>query len=250
MAMTFDQLSEFLADWYETDANALGMDPDQVPPDLNPVLRDFYVRFGALAADDSPFRHPKSRYGPLSAQDHIVPAAELELSDGFVPFLHENQGVFTAAAKADHANTYVSGDIGADRFGDFTPTDIPLEETLISASLMETVMSVQDRDRLVTPTLTARRRESLRDARILRMRTVYADEPLFHFLADDVIGLGFSNTPEYFATRSQWRLQPPTFQDVEAEGGGGWSSGPAHPTLLERIEKWVTLRIAARKIDR
>lgn len=248
--MTFDELGRFLADWYETDAAALGMRPEDVPQDLNPVLREFYLRFGALAAGDSPFRHPKSSYGPLSAQDHIVPAAELDHVDGFVPFLHENQGVFTAAAEADHSNTHVTGDVGADRFQDFAATSIPLEETLTGASLMETVMSVQDRDRLITPALMVERRAALRNSKPFKLRTVHSDEAWSYFLSADVIGFGFGDEPEFFAVRGLWRSRPPAFQDAILEGGGGWSSGPAHPTQFERLERWLTYKIAARKNDR
>lgn len=246
--MTFDELSRFLADWYETDADALGLCETNVPQSLNPILREFYIRFGALAASKSPFGHPKSRYGPLSAQDHIVPGDELDLSGDPVPFIHENQGVFVAAAKVDHPNTHVQGDVGADRFDEFTPTEVPLQETLVSASLMETVMSVQDRDRLVTPALTKRRRQALRGTTPLRLRTVFSGDPWSYHLTAEVIGFGFGDEPEFFATRGQWRLVPPRFQTVKAEGGGGWSSGPAHLTFSDRIQKWATYWVAARKI--
>ena len=45
---------------------------------------------------------------------------------------------------------------------------------------------------------------------------------------------------EAYAHRGIWQNAPSTWQDVIFENGGHVSSGPAKPTLAQRLDRFVT----------
>ncbi len=204
---TLRALSLFLCDWYECDEAALSGLKEHTQHICNPVLREFYERFGALAEKTNAFRHPKSDSGPLSAQDSFSAAKKIRAEKGKEVFLVENQGNFVIAASDDDF-AHVKGDLGEERFVDFTATSIPLTESLIANALQETVLSVSDRCSSRTAVEEARLSHQLNAATKLYLRTVHDNDPYCFFITPDLIGMGFGAEPDFFASRGQWRKQP------------------------------------------
>ncbi|WP_371225671.1 hypothetical protein [Roseovarius sp. 2305UL8-3] len=238
----FEQLQELLADWYEVPQSELGVPESTVPEWPNPILRDFYRRFGALTLRKSNFVHPDSNNLPLSCQDHIVPIDELKSKDGFTVFCHENQGVFVVAACDDPADTmtYAMGDAVLEgRVEEWTDVGVPLQESLVTCVLRETIMSVGDRYRRITPDSLKKNRRVAEVGETVRSRYIWSDDLCTFHLSEDVWFMDWDGM-EFAARRGSWRQKPSTWQEQVFENGGGWSSGPSKPTMMQKVERFLT----------
>jgi len=210
MINTLPALSNFLADWYEAAPGELSLPDGAVPALINPLLREFYCRIGALAERTTSFRHPNNTLGPLAAQDTILPVADLDGHSRPTIFLVENQGCWVGAADRNSPYTFIKGDFADTEFeDDFEETQIPLVETLCGAALMETIMSVFEH----MPWLETEEHSALcaevSHGKSWSLRTVHKSNPLTFFLAGDLLAFGWTaSKPKWVARRGLWRLPP------------------------------------------
>lgn len=240
--MDFKQLQDLLSDWYEVPPTDLGVPESAIPTWLNPILKDFYRRFGALTQRKSQFVHPESRNLPLSCQDHIVPIDELKSENGFTVFCEENQGVFVVAASNDSSDseTYASGDGVSEHFvKELTGVGVPLRECLITFVLRETILSVEDRYRRITPDSLKTALQAAREGETVSGRYIWSDTYFTFHLSKDVWFLDWYGM-QVASHRGLWRQKPSTWQEQVFESGGGWSSGPSKPTIKQKIERFLT----------
>jgi hypothetical protein len=240
--ITFDHLQDLLSDWYEVSPSDLGLPDAEVPEGINPILTDFYRHFGTLARRKSQFGHPESDNTPLSCQDHIFSADELKHKDGYTIFCDENQSVFVVAASDDAAdtNTYAEGDaVFQDRTTEMTDIGVPLEECLVTCVLRETIMSVNDRYRRITPEGLNADLAVAQSGQTVRSRYIWPDVYFTFHLSKDIWFMDWDEM-KFSARRGLWRHKPSTWQEQIFENGGSWSSGPSKPTVMQKIERMLT----------
>ncbi len=239
--MDLEQLQDLLSDWYEVRPSDLGVPESAIPAWLNPVLQDFYRRFGALTLRNSLFVHPESENSPLSCQDHVIPIDELKSENGFAVFCDENQSVFVVAASNDSSDngTYARGDGVSDHFvKELTCIDVPLQECLITCVLRETILSVNDRYRRITPDSLKTALQVARMGKTVSSRYIWSDSYFTFHLSKDVWFMDWDGM-QFAAHRGLWRKRPSTWQEQVFENGGNWSSGPSEPTLTQKIERFL-----------
>ena len=219
----------------------LGLEAAQVPQDLHPVLADFYRRFGTLAETQSKYR-PEGANHPLGTQDRILPLSEVKVEGDHWVFGVENQGVFVVAAACDPT------DLVAHARGDMVETDDPEEmnrvgvslvDCLVCSVLRETIMSVGDRYRRLTPKIVDAALAEARKGETFELAYLWPEAKLTFHLSNDVWAMEWDGM-KFFARRGLWRKPPQTWQEQVFEGGGGWSSGPANPTLLQRLQRFFS----------
>jgi len=213
--MDFAQLQHLLADWYEVPASKLGAPEGSLPRWMNPILRDFYHRFGALTQSNSQFTHPASHHAPLSCQDHVIPLEELRSQDGFTVFCKENQGIFVVAACNDQTDleTYAMGDaVSDDCVEELTAMSVPLQECLVTCVLRETIMSVGDRYRRITPATLKTAQQTASTGESIISRYIWPDTDFTFNLSKDVWFMEFGDM-QFAAHRGLWRLKPATWQE-------------------------------------
>jgi hypothetical protein len=240
--MDFEQLQNLLSDWYEVPSSDLGIPESDIRTLSNPILKDFYRRFGALAQRKSQFAHPESRNSPLSCQDHIFPIDELKTENGFTVFCDENQSVFVVAASdvSSDSETYARGDGVSDHFiRELTGVRVPLQECLITCVLRETIMSVGDRYRRITPENLKMALQLAQAGETVRSRYIWSDSYYSFHLSKDVWFMNWGGM-QFAAHRGMWRQKPSTWQEQVFENGGSWSSGPSEPTVKQNIERFLT----------
>jgi hypothetical protein len=242
IVMNFVELQDLLSNWYEVSPNELAAPESAVPQGLNPILDDFYRRFGALTLSKSQFAHPKSSHSPLSCQDQVVPLAELKSQDGYTIFSVENQGVFAVAASDDPSdpNTYAKGDAVFEKdHKEFADVGVPLQECLVTCVLRETVMSVGDRYRRITPDSLKKDLLVAQAGDTVTSRYIWNENYCTFHLSNDVWFMDWDGM-QFSAHRGLWRQGRSTWQEQVFESGGGWSSGPAKPTMMQRAERFLT----------
>lgn len=240
--MNFVELQDLLSNWYEVPPTELGAPESAVPQGLNPILEDFYRRFGALTLSKSQFAHPESHNSPLSCQDQVVPLDELKPQDGYTIFSVENQGVFAVAASNNPSdpNTYAKGDaVFEGEQKEFADVGVPLQECLITCVLRETIMSVGDRYRRITPDCLKKDLLAAQAGDTVRSRYIWSESYCTFHLSNDVWFMDWDGM-QFSAHRGLWRQGRSTWQEQIFENGGGWSSGPAHPTIMQRVERFLT----------
>jgi hypothetical protein len=240
--MNFVELQDLLSNWYEVPSSDLTAPDSAVPQGLNPILEDFYCRFGALTQRKSQFAHPDSHHSPLSCQDQVVPLDELKSEDGYTIFSVENQGVFAVAASDDPSDTktYAKGDaVFEDETKELTDVCVPLQECLITCVLRETIMSVGDRYRRITPDSLKMDLQAARAGDTVSSRYIWRDNFCTFHLSNDVWFMEWDGM-QFSAHRGLWRQKPSTWQEQVFENGGGWSSGPSKPTMIQRVERFLT----------
>jgi len=240
--MNFEQLQDLLSDWYEVPPKNLGVPGSSIPNWINPILKDFYSRFGTLAQRESQFTHPASNNSPLSCQDHIIPTDELKTQDGFTVFCNENQGVFVVAASDDPSDTktYARGDaVFDDHTNDLTEVGVPLQESLITCVLRETIISVNDRYRRITPDSLKADLKAAKAGETLKSCYVWPDSHCTFHLSKDVWFMDWDDM-QFSARRGLWRRKPSTWQEQVFENGGGWSSGPSRPKVMQKLERFLS----------
>ncbi|WP_298562494.1 hypothetical protein [uncultured Aliiroseovarius sp.] len=240
--MDFDKLQELLSNWYEVPPTELAAPESAVPQGLNPILEDFYQRFGALTLRKSQFANPDSNFSPLSCQDQVVPLDELNSQDGYTIFSVENQGVFVVAASNDPSDpsTYAKGDAVFDEeLKDFAGVGISLQESLITCVLRETIMSVGDRYRRITPDKLKMDLLAAQAGDTVVSRYIWRDSYYTFHLSKDVWFMDWDGM-QFSAHRGLWRQGRSTWQEQVFENGGGWSSGPSKPTMLQKVERFLT----------
>lgn len=242
--MNFEQLQNLLSDWYEVPPGNLGIPESSIPSRINPILQDFYRRFGALAQRKSQFAHPDSDNGPLSCQDHIIPVDELKAEEGFTVFCDENQSVFVVAASDDPSNTktYAKGD-GVFEYSTkkLTEVGVPLQECLVTCVLRETILSVNDRYRLITPDSLKADLRAAQTGETIKSRYIWSDIHITFHLSKDVWFMDWDGM-QSSAHRGLWRQKPSTWRQQVFESGGSWSSGPSEPTIIQKVERFLTGR--------
>lgn len=199
---TFDDLAHYLADWYDAHPAEFALSKAAVAGIANPILQDFYRKFGALAEPDTRFKNPKSHCRPFSAQDTILPVGELQSKDGYTVFGVENQGVFViAAAESNDAGAYAAGDCIAETTVEMTSVNVPLMECLITFALGETIFSVYDTKSSLTEA------EALQQAQTgLHVRSAYLwqEAPTKFYLTPD-LWLMDRDGMIFFAEKDQWQ---------------------------------------------
>ncbi len=240
--MNFVELQDLLSHWYEVPPTELAAPEGTVPQGLNPILEDFYRRFGALTLSKSQFVHPESHNSPLSCQDQVVPLDELKPQDGYTIFSVENQGVFAVAASNDPSdpNTYAKGDaVFEEEQKEFADVSVPLKECLITCVLRETIMSVGDRYRRITPDCLKKDLLAAQAGDTVKSRYIWSDSFFTFHLSNDVWFMDWDGM-QFSAHRGLWRQGRSTWQEQIFENGGGWSSGPARPTIMQRVECFLT----------
>lgn len=235
---TFDDLLGVICEWYECSASDLALPKQSLGPIKNDVLRDYYAKFGRLADRDSPFKHLKSNNGPLSCQDIVLPVNELRDKDGFTVFGAENQDVFVIAASdvPDDNATYAEGDCIEDHYVSMSANGVPLTECLITMTLRETILSVGDRYRYISP---ARADEAFKVAETgqhIQSRYIWSDVMFDFYLSKPVWFMEFQDNRHY-AHRGLWKKGRSTWQDAKFKGGAVCSMGPGKPTIAQKIEK-------------
>ena len=217
----FDELQRLLSSWYEVEPSQFQL-PNSVVRDIsNSILREFYSRFGQLAKRETSFKHSKSDHGPLSCQDIILPVDELKSEGGFTTFCVENQGVFIVAAsdEPNSVDTYASGDgVDPKKRVPMTVVNVPLIECLITVTLRETIMSVEDRYRRITPDHKRKALELAAQGIHFKSRYIWP-EVMFEFhLSEDVWHVNLDGM-KFHANRGLWRQQPSIWQEQQFEGG-------------------------------
>lgn len=187
--MNFLELQDLLSNWYEVPPTELAAPESAVPQGLNPILEDFYCRFGALTLSKSQFAHPESPNSPLSRQDQVVPLDELKPQDDYTIFSVENQGVFVVAASNDPSdpNAYAKGDaVFEEEQKEFADVSVPLQEYLITCVLRETIMSVGDRYRRITPDCLKKDLLAAQAGHTVRSRYIWSESYCTFHLSNDV----------------------------------------------------------------
>ena len=240
--MNFEELQDLLSNWYEVSISALAAQHEAVPQGLNPIVQDFYRRFGALTLPKSPFAHPSSSNSPLSCQDQVVPLDALKSEDGYTVFSIENQGVFVVAASDDPAdpNTYAKGDaVFEDQVKEFADVGVPLQECLVTCVLRETVMSVGDRYRRITPDSLMNDLKVAQTGTTVRSRYIWSEDYCTFHLSNDVWFMDWDGM-QFSAHRGLWRQGRSTWQEQVIENGSGWTSGPAEPSMMQKLERFIT----------
>lgn len=238
----FEELQDLLSSWYEVPKTELAAPDNALPQGLNPIIEDFYRRFGALTLLKSPFAHPSSYHSPLSCQDQVVPLDELKSEDGYTIFSVENQGVFVVAACDDPADpkTYAKGDaVFEEEVKEFADVGVPLQECLVTCVLRETVMSVGDRYRRITPDSLKSASLAAQAGKTVRSRYIWSDNYCTFHLSNDVWFMDWDGM-QFSAHRGLWRQGRSTWQEQVFEDGGGWSSGPTEPTMVQKLERFIT----------
>jgi hypothetical protein len=142
--MTFEDLAVLLSSWYNVDTTKIGIEVDDIPVDIHPVLIDFYRAIGQLAERDTPFKIKGGYEGPLSGQDFICPIGEVKHKNGYTIFGSECQENYHVSASRNFhdMNAYADGEWDPDSSADdFQNTKVPLRECLITFALKETIAS-------------------------------------------------------------------------------------------------------------
>ena len=146
------------------------------------------------------------------------------------------------AASKDPADkmVYAKGDCLLDEHVDgIAVCGVRLEDCLICSVLRETILSAGDRYRRITPDSLRAAIDEAKSGDTFQVPYLWQDHPLTFHLSQTVWAVEWDGM-EFFAHRGLWRSPRQTWQEQTFEGGGAWLSGPAHPTLRQRIEKFVT----------
>lgn len=167
---------------------------------------------------------------------------ELKSKNGYTAFCDENQGVFVVAASDDPADTstYAQGDaVLDDPCVEMTDTGVPLTECFVTTVLRETIMRVHDRYRLITPDSLNAALKLAKTGQTVNSRYIWPDSYCAFYLAKDVWFLDWDGM-QFAAHRGLWKQPPTPYRKQIFEGGGGWTSRPENPTLMQRAEQTLS----------
>jgi len=99
-------LKQFMIRWFGEARPEWGMDPGKVPSFVPEPLAEVY-RFAGRWPSNSPYDHLPDSPAIFQNQDVVVRVADLDITDGMVTFLDENQGVWQARVEAGNNDSPV-----------------------------------------------------------------------------------------------------------------------------------------------
>jgi len=111
--------------------------------------------------------------------------------------------------------------------------------SLITCVLRETVMSVGDRYRRMRPNGLKKDLLLAQAGNTVRSRYIWSESYYTFHLSNDVWFMDWDGM-QFSAHRGLWRQGRSIWQEQVFENGGGWSSGPAKPTMTETAGRFLT----------